>query len=123
MSIEIVQIGITEIQDATWGRVYIDYKEDDVYKFVFKNWIKFEEHNFNGAGSFGTEPAFTWFTSRQITTDYMAVIEGEYDDLVLTPSNHRASYGTPSKIVIHLLNDLDMGIMEDINNRRGWINK
>ncbi|AEA43695.1 hypothetical protein [Fluviicola taffensis] len=122
MAIEIIQIGITEAQESTWGRVYIDYKEDGVYKFAFKNWIKFEERNFDGNGSFGTEPAYTWFKSRKVTTDYMAVLEGEYDNLFLTADRYKSDYGTPSKILIRLINDLDRGLMEDINNRRGWFN-
>lgn len=123
MAIEIIQIGITEAKESTWGRVFVDYKENGEYKFIFKNWIKFEEHNFKGPGSFGTEPAYTWFDSRRITDEYMRVIEGEYDNLYLTPPNQRANYGTPSKILLHLLNDLDRGLVEEINNRRGWFNK
>lgn len=123
MAIEIVQIGITEAKESTWGRVFIDYKENGEYKFAFKNWVKFDEHNYNGQGSFGTEPAFTWFASRQVTTDYMAVLEGEYDNLYLTPSHHRSNYGTPSKILLNLLAELDKGLVEDINKRRGWFNK
>lgn len=123
MAIEIIQIGITEAKEATWGRVFIDYKENGEYKFAFKNWIKFEERNFNGNGSFGTEPAFTWFNKREITSDYMSVLEGEYDFMFLTPAKYKSNYGTPSKILRKLISDLDKGLMEDINSRRGWFNE
>ena len=41
MGIEIKQIGITEAKGATWGRVFVDYIENNETKFAFKNWIKF----------------------------------------------------------------------------------
>lgn len=123
MAIEIKQIGITEAKASTWGRVFIDYLEDGVEKFAFKNWIKFEERNFEGAGTFESEPAFTWFDKSEMTEDYMSVLEGEYDFMFLTPAKYKLEYGTPSKILKRLINDLDKGLMEDINKRRGWFNE
>ena len=123
MSIEIKQIGITSFQQGTWGRVYIDYVEGGQEKFAFKNWLEFVEKNFSGSGSFESEPAYTWFSSMETTEDYMAVLEGEYDDLYLTPERHKLKYGTPSKILMTLIQDIDSNLMQDINNRRGWFNK
>ena len=123
MAIEIKQIGITEAKAATWGRVFIDYIEEGEQKFAFKNWIKFEERNFDGSGSFENESAYTWFDKKETTEDYMSVLEGEYDFKFLTPAKYKLSYGTPSKILKRLIRDIDAGLMEDINNRRGWFNE
>lgn len=123
MGIEIKQIGITEAKGATWGRVFVDYIENNETKFAFKNWIKFEEKNFNGSGTFEAEPAYTTFVSKETTDDYMSVLEGEYDNLFLTPDKYKEQYGTPSKILMKLIQDLDNGLMEDIKKRRGWYNK
>lgn len=123
MAIEIKQVGITEAKASTWGRVFIDYSENGVERFAFKNWIKFDEKNFDGAGSFKQGPAYTWFDKNESTPDYMAVLEGEYDFMFLTPAKYKADYGTPSKILMRLINDLDKGLMEDINRRRGWFNE
>lgn len=123
MAIEIKQIGITEAKGATWGRVFMDYIQDGETKFAFKNWIKFQEKNYTGNGSFETEPAFTTFNSQEITEDYMAVLEGEYDNMFLTPHKYKGDYGTPSKILMNLIQDIDEGLVDDIKSRRGWFNK
>lgn len=123
MAIEIEQIGITEAKESTWGRVFIDYTQDGQQKFAFKNWIKFAERNFDGVGSFENESAYTWFDKKETTEDYMAVLEGESDFKTLTPTKYKSSFGTPSKILKSLIKDLDAGLMEDINNRRGWFNE
>lgn len=123
MAIEIKQIGITEAKDATWGRVFMDYTENGENKFAFKNWIRFNEKNFHGNDSFTMEPAFTWFDKREVTDDYMAVLEGEYDFMFLTPTKYKNDYGTPSKILKRLIADIDSGLMEDISKRRGWYNE
>ena len=121
--IDILKIGITEAKDSTWGRVFIDYVENGEKKFAFKNWIKFEERNFEGSGSFNSETAFTWFDKKEVTDDFMSVLEGEYDFMFLTPAKYKEEYGTPSKILKRLISDIDRGLMEDINNRRGWYNE
>ncbi|WP_306642379.1 hypothetical protein [Sanyastnella coralliicola] len=124
MSIEIIQIGISEQKDRTWGRVYIDYSEDGENKFIFRNYLKFEKKNFSGDGSFENEVAYTWFDSMETTMDYMAVLEGEYDTMRLTSNpKYRLLYGTPSKLLKSLIEDLDNNLMDDINKRRGWYNK
>ena len=123
MAIEIKQVGITEAKAATWGRVYIDYIEDGEKKFAFKNWIKFKESNFEGGGSFLNEPAYTFFDKSETTVEFMSVLEGEYDFMFLTQSKYKSDYGTPSKILKRLINDIDEGLMEDINKRRGWFNE
>ena len=53
----------------------------------------------------------------------MAVLEGEYDNLFLTPHKYKEDYGTPSKILIDLIRDIDDGLVDDIKSRRGWYNK
>ena len=123
MSIEIKQVGITLMKERTWGRVYVDYTENGQDKFIFRNYLNFDKKNFSGLGSFEHEPAYTWFDSEETTTEYEAVLEGEYDNLHLTPSNHKIKHGTPSKLLRSLLSDLDQGFLDDIDKRRGWYNK
>lgn len=118
--IEIKQVGITTFQAPnTWGRVFVDYVENGEEKFIFKNFIKFEEKNFNGPGSFKVEPAFGYHKEYEITADYMSVLEGEYDNIYLTAPKYKDKYGTPSKILNKLIQDLDNNLFEDVKNRRG----
>ncbi len=120
MSIEIKQVGITEQKERTWGRVYVDYVENGINKFAFKNWIYFKEENFIGDGSFENESAYTWFDSRKVIHNYEDVLDGLHDRMSLTSSNHKSDYGTPSKILLKLIQDLDGGFGNDIGGRRGW---
>ena len=119
MGVEIKKVGITEGKQATWGRVFVDYCEKGENKFAFRNWVKFEELNYHGDGSFECEAAYTWFDSKKVTNDIESVIEGEYDHLSLTSSKYKEQYGTPSKILLSLLEDIDNGFTDDIKNRRG----
>ena len=120
-NITIKQVGITEQKERTWGRVYVDYSEDGEDKFAFKNWLKFAEKTFEGDGSFETEPAYTTFDSKRIVEDFEDVLDGLHDRLVLTTnSKYTKDYGTPSKILFKLIQDLDAGLAKDISERRGW---
>ena len=119
MEVEIKKIGITEGKQATWGRVFVDYCEKGENKFAFRNWLKFEELNYLGEGSFEDEAAYTWFDSKKVTNNVESVIEGEYDYLSLTSSKYKEQYGTPSKILESLLNDIENGLVDDVKNRRG----
>ena len=122
--IEIKQVGITEQKEKTWGRIYIDYIEDGAQKFAFRNYLYFEKRNFKGSDSFTTDPAYTWFNSKELVEDYMTVLEGEYDNKKLTlNSSHKGQYGTPSKLLASLIKDIDNGLWDDIVNRRGWYNE
>jgi hypothetical protein len=123
MSITIEQIGITTLQERTWGRVYVDYTQDGQSKFIFRNYIYFEKKNFSGQGSFEIEVAYTWFDEQETTQDYEAVLEGEYDYMYLTPENHKVEYGTPSVILRSLIQDIDQGFLDEIDTRRGWFKK
>jgi hypothetical protein len=121
---ELLRVGITTYQESTWGRVYVDYQDaDGNVKFIFRNYLKFVKKNFSGFGTFNSEPAFTWFNEQEITADYEAVLEGEYDFMYLTPANHKTKYGTPSELLRSLITDLDEGLMESIDKRRGWFKK
>lgn len=117
--IEIKQVGVTVMQEITWGRVYVDYVENGKAKFIFKNWIYFQEKTFTGNGSFEDEPAFAWFNNSRIS-DYKTVLNGDLDNMRLTPLNHRSSYGTPSKILKLLLDEIGKNGGLDVSSRRGW---
>lgn len=120
MSIEIKQIGITEAQDRTWGRVYMDYIENGEEKFIFRNYLKFVKKNFSGTGSFENDSTYQWFERSKITDDYMTVLEGEYDFMNLASEKYQDDFGTPSKILRSLIEDLDKNLMDDIDKRKGW---
>jgi len=120
MAIEIRKIGITVAQERTWGRVYMDYIENKEEKFIFRNYLKFEKKNFSGAGSFEKDSTFKWFEKSEITEDYMSVLEEEYDFMDLTSDRYKAEYGTPSKILKSLIEDVDQNLMDDIAIRKGW---
>ena len=119
MAIEIIQIGITEPKERTWGRVYIDYVEDGSKKFAFKNYIQFNEKNFEGIGSFEDDATFKWFDKVEVDDDYDRVLDGEYDFKTLTPDNYKKDFGTPSIILKSLIICINGKLMQDINERRG----
>jgi len=123
MNIEIKEIGITTFQGNTWGRVHINYTKDGSDKYAFKNHIYGKENNFSGEGLFQNDPAFTQFKENEITHDYLSVLEGEYDYMYLTPEKYQSDSGTPSKILMSLIEDIDSGLLRDINERRGWYKK
>lgn len=123
--IEILKVGITEQKGDTWGRIYVDYIQDGVEKYIFRNYIHFEEKNYQGLGSFEKEVAFAFFRVSTIEPDYRRVIEGEHDNnLVLTQNpRYKKAYGTPSTLLQSLLDAIDKDLGEDVRNRRGWFNK
>lgn len=118
-NIEILEVGITEYQERTWGRVYLNYLENGEPKFIFKNWIYFNENTFQSEGTFENEPAYTWFESQHIVT-LEETINGNFDNLYLTPSNYKSRYGTPSIIVKKLLKEIDSETFNNVESRRGW---
>lgn len=117
---------ITEQQERTWGRVYVQFEIDNKPYYVFKNWIKFEEHNYCGEGTVIDEPAFNWFSEekRHCFTDFSLVINGEFDNLKLIHNDkYIAEYGTPSKILKQLLIEIKANCFEAVKNRRGWYDR
>lgn len=55
---------------------------------------------------------------------YIDVLDGIYDNLTLTiKSKHTIEYGTPSTILISLIEDLNYVLAKDIRERRGWYKK
>lgn len=122
---KIQSINITEYQQATWGRVYVQYEKNNQLFFAFKNWIKFGEKTYKGIGTLEDEPAYNWFepNKRHIYTQYEDVLNGCADQLYLTPEKYRDEYGTPSKILKRLLIEIKANIGEPVENRRGWFLK
>jgi hypothetical protein len=118
-NIQLKQVGITTMQERTWGRVFLNYEENGVDKYIFKNWIYFEEYTFKSDGSFESEPAFTWFNNQEIAS-VKDVLMGRFDHMNLTPSNHKSSYGTPSIILNELLGELEINEFTNVEERRNW---
>jgi hypothetical protein len=119
MKIEVNQVGITEFQQRTWGRVYINFTVDGIKGYASKERQYFKERNFAGKGQYQEEPSFTWFHNAQ-SSNLKSVLEGQYDHLSLTPVKYKAAYGTPSKILAQLIADVEAENIEDVDNRRGW---
>jgi hypothetical protein len=105
MQIEIKGVYITEMQEKTWGRVYVVYLEDNTEKYIFKNWLKFKEKTYKGEGNILNEPSFTWVNTslQHFFPDYVEVLNGKADNLNLTTPNFKSEYGTPSVIFQKLL--------------------
>ena len=122
MQISIKSIHITEQQEKTWGRVYIQYKLNGELCFIFKNWLKFDEKTFKGIGDLNEIENYNWFAEnkRHIFSDYKEVLNGKADILILTTPEFKEKYGTPSKILKKLLIELAANIGEPIENRKGW---
>jgi hypothetical protein len=122
---KILSVHITERQEDTWGRVYIQYEVDGTVYFIFKNWLKFKEHTFKGFGNLLDEPSFTWFelSKRHEYPNEHSILAGEADILELTNAKFKMEYGTPSKILKRLLIELKANLGEPIENRRGWFNR
>jgi hypothetical protein len=125
MQINIKSIHITEQQEKTWGRVYIQYKLNDELCFIFKNWLKFDEKIFKGIGNLKEIESYNWFaeSKRHIFSDYKEVLDGKADDLILTTPEFKEKYGTPSKILKKLLIELAANVGEPIENRKGWFDR
>jgi len=122
MQIEIKGVYITEMQEKTWGRVYMVYVEEHTEKYIFKNWLKFKEKTYKGEGNIVNEPSFTWVNTslQHFFSDYLDVLNGKADNLNLTTPNFKNEYGTPSVILQKLLIELKANIGESVANRRGW---
>jgi len=118
----IKSIHITCYQENTWGRVYVTYSVDGQQAFIFKNWIKGEEHTYKGVGMIEMEPSYKWFSdsNKHIFSKTADVLNGSADHLTLTPPKFAAKYGTPSKILKKLLIELKANIGEPVIKRRHW---
>lgn len=121
-TIDITKILITEQQEKTWGRVYIQYQLNGELWFIFKNWLKFDEKIFKGIGDLNEIESYSWFAEnkRHIFSDYKEVLNGKADNLILTSPEYKEKYGTPSKILKKLLIELAANIGEPVENRKGW---
>lgn len=135
MAITIKSVHVTEMNEKTWGRVYIQYEENGIGYFIFKNWLYFDEKTYKGIGNlneankdFNNEEIgkhhaiYLWFPAekRHAFLNYKKVLEGSADNLYLTTPEHKLKHGTPSVILKRLLIELRANIGEPIENRTGW---
>jgi hypothetical protein len=133
MSITIKSVHITEMHEKTWGRVYVQYEQDNEEYFILKNWLFFDEKTYKSIGSLlvdetieenGIRPhhVYLWFPSekRHVFQNYQDVLNGAADDLYLTTPNYKEKYGTPSVILKRLLIELRANIGEPLAYRSGW---
>lgn len=120
----ILSVYITEQQERTWGRVYVQYKIKDEFFFIFKNWLKFDEKTFIGNGLLDDASVYNWFLNekRHISTKKM-VLDGKMDHLNLTSKEFKQEYGTPSIILKRLLIELAANVGEPVKNRTGWYDR
>lgn len=136
MSITIKSVHITEYQQATWGRVYVQYEQDGKELFIFKNWIQFEEKTYKDTGSLTIDKSekledgrskhvYFWFepNKRHVFSNYKDVLVGNADSIYLTNEKYRKEYGTPSIILKRLLIELRANLGEPAENRKGWFNR
>ncbi len=136
MQITIKSIHITEYQQATWGRVYIQYEQDNQELFIYKNWIQFAEKTYKDVGSLTTDTSeilddgrskhvYFWFEAnkRHVYNNYQDVLDGKADGLYLTSEKYRKEYGTPSIILKRLLIELRANSGEPAENRKGWFQR
>lgn len=135
MQITIKSIHVTEMHEKTWGRVYIQYEQNNQDFFIFKNWLYFDEKTYKGIGNllsaneeFNNEEIgkhhsiYLWFPSekRHVFQNFKDVLNRDADQLYLTTPNYKAQYGTPSVILKRLLIELRANIGEPLSNRTGW---
>ncbi len=135
MQITIKSIHVTEMHEKTWGRVYIQYEQNNQDFFIFKNWLYFDEKIYKSIGNllsaneeFNNEEIgkhhsiYLWFPSekRHVFHNFKDVLNGDADQLYLTTPNYKAQYGTPSAILKRLLIELKANIGEPLSNRTGW---
>ena len=136
MQITIKSIHITEYQQATWGRVYVQYEQDNQELFVYKNWLQFVEKTFKDVGSLTIDTSakaedgrskhvYFWFEAnkRHVYKNYKDVLDGKADHLYLTSEKYRKEYGTPSIILKRLLIELKASLDEPAKNREGWFKR
>ncbi len=135
MSITIKSVHVTEMNEKTWGRVYIQYEQNEIEYFIFKNWLYFDEKTYKGIGNLNAAHAefnneeigkhhsvYLWFPpeKRHVFLNYNDVLNDSADNLYLTRPEHKEKYGTPSIILKRLLIELRANIGEAIENRTGW---
>lgn len=136
MQITIRSIHVTEYQQATWGRVYIQYEQDNQVLFIYKNWLQFVEKTFKDVGSLTIDTSekledgrskhvYFWFeeNKRHVYENYKDVLDGKADNLYLTSEKYRKEYGTPSIILKRLLIDLKANTGEPAVNRKDWFQR
>ena len=135
MAITIKSVHITEMNENTWGRVYIQYQQNEIEYFIFKNWFYCDEKTYRGMGKlesahsdFNNEEigkhhsVYLWFPLEKwhVFLNHNDVLNGSADNLFLTLPKHKDKYGTPSVIIKRLLIELRANIGEPIENRTGW---
>jgi len=136
MQIVIKSVHVTEQQDRTWGRVYIQYEHKGQEFFIFKNWLFFDEKTYKGIGNLCEEitetdseendhHVYLWFSKnkRHVFQNYKDVLQGKADHLALTAENYKSKYGTPSLILKRLLIELRANIGEPVEHRKGWFQR
>lgn len=136
MQITIKSVHITEQQDRTWGRVYIQYEQNGQNFYIFKNWLYFDEKTFKGLGNLCEESSelnsdenehhvYLWFSKekRHVFQNYKEVLQGKADHLNLTSELYKLKYGTPSTILKRLLIELRANIGEPVEHRKGWFQR
>ena len=136
MEITIKSVHITEQQDRTWGRVYIQYEQNEQEFYIFKNWLFFDEKTYKGIGNLCDEVTelnndenphhvYLWFTEdkRYVFENYKEVLQGNADHLKLTSENYKIKYGTPSIILKRLLIELRANLGEPVEYRKGWFQR
>jgi len=136
MEITIKSVHITEQQDRTWGRVYIQYEQNKQEFYIFKNWLFFDEKTYKGIGNLCDENTelnddknphhvYLWFTEekRHVYDNYKEVLQGKADHLKLTSENYKIKYGTPSVILKRLLIELRANLGEPVEYRKGWFQR
>lgn len=135
MQITIKSIHVTEMNEKTWGRVYIQYEQNNQDFFIFKNWLYFDEKTYKSIGNllsanedFNNEEVgkhhsiYLWYPAekRHVFLNYQDVLNETADHLYLTRPEHKEKYGTPSIILKRLLIELRANLGEPLENRTGW---
>lgn len=124
------------MHEKTWGRIYVQYEQDNEEYFILKNWLFFDEKTYKSIGSLlvdesveenGTRPhhVYLWFPpeKRHVFQNYQDVLNGAADSLYLTTPNYKEKYGTPSVILKRLLIELRANIGEPLAYRSGWFQR
>lgn len=136
MSITIKSVHITEMHEKTWGRVYVQFEQDNEEHFILKNWLFFDEKTYKSIGNLLVDETieengvrqhhvYLWFPpeKRHVFQDYKDVLNGAADNLYLTTPNYKEKYGTPSLILKRLLIELRANIGEPLAYRSGWFQR
>ena len=136
MQITIKSIHVTVMHEKTWGRVYIQYEQNNEKYFILKNWLYFDEKTYKSIGSllvdetveengFRPHHIYLWFPpeKRHVFQNYQDVLNGAADKLLLTTKDFKEQYGTPSIILKRLLIELKANIGEPLVYRKDWFKK